>query len=421
VAASTVEEAAGAYVVEAAAASALQAPASSLVRPLGTLQVLPTRAEIELSLRLVFAGLGGAAVGLERSSSDRPAGVRTMALVSLGAAAFTLCSMYGFMSVGALVGPGGPVTKYDPSRMASNVASGVGFIGAGVITNNRKAAGVYDRQSTVGGLTTAAAIWVSAAIGVANGVGLYFIGASAAISTIAILRFGHLKHGHFWGGRDVTVGTKKKKKADALLAVDGDESADGSAMTNAAVTIEGNNAKSVSKSSASFAGDSISKPKHGMIDARLEEMSKHEESEKESLLASRNDQSISETWQYESDEDKVSLADHSIKIKAVGGIEIASNEGSSVVEEKASAEIRRKEKGLTLFDAPPLPPPSTADPLLEKYLWGVDNLRDGKENESRSYGQSSRPNVSIEEDQELVFRDSNGGKKTRGEGKERSP
>jgi len=128
--------------------------------------------------RLAFASLTGSLIGFERSRSDRPAGIRTMALVSLGAASFTLCSLYGF------------IDKYDTSRMASNVASGVGFIGAGVITNNRKANGVYDKTSSVRGLTTAAAIWVSAAVGVCAGTGLYFVGLVAAISTIAILRIG---------------------------------------------------------------------------------------------------------------------------------------------------------------------------------------------------------------------------------------
>ena len=74
--------------------------------------------------------------------------------------------------------------------MASNVASGVGFIGAGVITNNRKSNGVYDKTSSVRGLTTASAIWVSAAVGVCAGAGLYFISFIAAVGTITILRVG---------------------------------------------------------------------------------------------------------------------------------------------------------------------------------------------------------------------------------------
>eukprot|EP00521_Asterionellopsis_glacialis_P006431 CAMPEP_0195284060 /NCGR_PEP_ID=MMETSP0707-20130614/2404_1 /TAXON_ID=33640 /ORGANISM="Asterionellopsis glacialis, Strain CCMP134" /LENGTH=355 /DNA_ID=CAMNT_0040343355 /DNA_START=724 /DNA_END=1791 /DNA_ORIENTATION=+ len=155
--------------------------------------------ELTLSLRLLFASLAGGAVGWERAASHHSAGVRTMALVSLGAAAFTICSLYGFIG-----------TKFDASRVASNVASGVGFIGAGVITTHKMqhqqhqlSLGNNNTQqlpppiSVVHGLTTAAAIWLSAAVGVASGVGLYFISGTTAISTILILRFGRVKQTKF--------------------------------------------------------------------------------------------------------------------------------------------------------------------------------------------------------------------------------
>ena len=138
-------------------------------KSLGSFQLLPTAAELELTLRLLYASVAGAVIGFERSTSDRPAGIRTMSLVSLGAAVFTLCSIYGFMG------------DYDTSRMASNVASGVGFIGAGVITNNRKQNSSYEQGSSVKGLTTAAAIWVSAAVGVSAGSGMYFLSMFASI------------------------------------------------------------------------------------------------------------------------------------------------------------------------------------------------------------------------------------------------
>jgi putative Mg2+ transporter-C (MgtC) family protein len=103
-----------------------------------------------------------------------------MALVSLGAAAFTICSAYGFSG------------RADPSRMAANVASGVGFLGAGVITTHA----TMNRQrnySIVHGLTTAAAIWLSAALGVASGVGLYLVSGTTALTTVVILRLGKRK------------------------------------------------------------------------------------------------------------------------------------------------------------------------------------------------------------------------------------
>mmetsp|Transcript_21252 Transcript_21252/g.31504 ORF Transcript_21252/g.31504 Transcript_21252/m.31504 type:complete len:429 (-) Transcript_21252:1098-2384(-) len=130
--------------------------------------------ELRLASRLVFATVAGSIVGWERSSTNHSAGVRTMALVSLGAAAFTMCSAYGFHG------------KVDPSRMAANVASGVGFLGAGVITTEAS----KSEGNIVHGLTTAAAIWLSAAIGVANGLGLHFISLSMALATVSILRLG---------------------------------------------------------------------------------------------------------------------------------------------------------------------------------------------------------------------------------------
>jgi len=99
--------------------------------------------------------------------------------VATGAACFTVCSMYGF---------GG--TRYDASRLASNVASGVGFIGAGVITTTGGGGG--SGGSIVHGLTTAAAIWLSAAVGVGCGVGMCVLSTTAALLTITVLRVGRV-------------------------------------------------------------------------------------------------------------------------------------------------------------------------------------------------------------------------------------
>lgn len=104
-------------------------------RALGTFSLLPSKAELEFSFRLVYAACSAAFVGLERSSADRPAGVRTMALVGLGSCMYTISSVHGFLPHSALgYAPGSPMlegVKCDPSRMAANIASGVGFIGAG--------------------------------------------------------------------------------------------------------------------------------------------------------------------------------------------------------------------------------------------------------------------------------------------------
>mmetsp|Transcript_3498 Transcript_3498/g.5461 ORF Transcript_3498/g.5461 Transcript_3498/m.5461 type:complete len:266 (-) Transcript_3498:726-1523(-) len=110
-------------------------PFSNQSRALGAFNFIPTKAELELCFRLLYAACSGAFVGLERSSSDRPAGVRTMALVGLGACVYTICSTHGFLPHTALgYAPGSPLlanVKCDLSRMAANIASGVGFIGAG--------------------------------------------------------------------------------------------------------------------------------------------------------------------------------------------------------------------------------------------------------------------------------------------------
>jgi hypothetical protein len=107
-------------------------------RALGTFSLLPSKAELEFSFRLVYAACSAAFVGLERSSADRPAGVRTMALVGLGSCMYTISSVHGFLPHSALgYAPGSPMlegVKCDPSRMAANIASGVGFIGAGMFT-----------------------------------------------------------------------------------------------------------------------------------------------------------------------------------------------------------------------------------------------------------------------------------------------
>jgi len=144
------------------------------------LTVVPGHVERILTFRLIYAALVGSAVGWERAASKHSAGIRTMSLVSLGAATFTICSMYGFGGRG------------DPSRMASNVASGVGFLGAGVITTQAYSDD-SSRAGLVSGLTTAAAIWLSAAVGVASGVGMYLVAGVTAALTIGTLRFGREK------------------------------------------------------------------------------------------------------------------------------------------------------------------------------------------------------------------------------------
>ena len=139
--------------------------------------VAPSLTWPHVVLRLVVAaGLGGA-VGLERELRERQAGLRTHLVVCLGAALFTLVSAYGFRDV---VEQGRVVV--DPTRIAAQIVSGIGFLGAGAII----------RQGlSVRGLTTAATLWLVAAIGMAVGAGFY---TGAVVATVgAILTLGPLR------------------------------------------------------------------------------------------------------------------------------------------------------------------------------------------------------------------------------------
>ena len=124
--------------------------------------------EIEIILRLVLASLLGAGIGYQREQAHKPAGIRTHALIGVGAALFTAASIFGFGS------------GVDASRVAAGVVAGVGFIGGGVIF--RGAGGDH-----VEGLTTAASIWVTAAVGLAAGAGMYLIAAGCALIAAIVL------------------------------------------------------------------------------------------------------------------------------------------------------------------------------------------------------------------------------------------
>jgi putative Mg2+ transporter-C (MgtC) family protein len=127
----------------------------------------------EMVLRLVLATAAGGAVGMERERLERGAGLRTHSLVCMGACLFMIVSANGFHEV---VGHSG--FDLDPSRVAAQVVSGIGFLGAGTI---------IFRRDNVKGITTAASIWVVAAIGLAMGGGLYFTTLGALLLALFIL------------------------------------------------------------------------------------------------------------------------------------------------------------------------------------------------------------------------------------------
>ena len=119
-------------------------------------------------LNLLIAAFLGGLIGLERESGHRPAGLRTTMLVCVGSALFTMLSIHAFPSVGDV----------SNARVAAQIVTGIGFLGAGT---------VWRSQDQVKGLTTAATIWVAAAIGMAVGSGLGLVALAATLITLFIL------------------------------------------------------------------------------------------------------------------------------------------------------------------------------------------------------------------------------------------
>lgn len=132
---------------------------------------LVTERELQFAIRLGVAVLCGMLIGLERESRKKPAGVSTHCFVIAGAALFTFLS--------AAIDPA------SPARIAAQVISGVGFLGAGMILKSD--------NNTVRNLTTAAAIWFAAAIGMAIGIGWYAIAAIASVYAVVVPRIPHVK------------------------------------------------------------------------------------------------------------------------------------------------------------------------------------------------------------------------------------
>jgi putative Mg2+ transporter-C (MgtC) family protein len=127
--------------------------------------------DAEMTLRVLLAFALGALLGWERERAGRPAGLRTFMMVTAGSAGYTLVSIYGFIDLG---------TVRDPARVAAQIVTGIGFLGAGTI---------WRTPSTVRGLTTAATIWFAAAVGMMAGVGLYLVATTMAVCGFVCLQW----------------------------------------------------------------------------------------------------------------------------------------------------------------------------------------------------------------------------------------
>ena len=131
-------------------------------------RILTQWLELDMVIRLIVSAVLGGFIGYERERREKPAGLRTHMLVSIGSCLFTILSIYAFGD------------KSDPGRIAANIVVGIGFLGAGTIVHAR---------GHVSGLTTAASVWAVSAIGMAVGTGFYLIGIVAALLVFIVLRF----------------------------------------------------------------------------------------------------------------------------------------------------------------------------------------------------------------------------------------
>jgi len=139
--------------------------------------ILLDNMNLECALRLLIAGVCGSLVGIERTHRNKGAGIKTHVFVAIGAALFVIISKYGFADNVFLENTG-----VDVSRVASSIVSGVSFLGAGII---------FLRGDSVHGLTTAAGVWVTAAIGLSVGTGMYILGAVGTLMILLVQYFMH--------------------------------------------------------------------------------------------------------------------------------------------------------------------------------------------------------------------------------------
>jgi uncharacterized membrane protein YhiD involved in acid resistance len=153
--------------------------------------------QFDILIRLLVAALCGAGLGLEREVHGHQAGMRTHMLVALGSAVFTVMSMYGF--------PKTPETAFtDPTRISAQIVTGIGFLGAGAIIKY---------GTNIRGLTTAASLWVVAAVGLSAGAGAYFLAVAGTLIGLLALWPLHVLVGRLGlrGGQLIRLQVELKK------------------------------------------------------------------------------------------------------------------------------------------------------------------------------------------------------------------
>lgn len=142
--------------------------------------------EIEYILRILLGGICGMLIGIERTNRSKEAGTRTHFMVACGAALIMVVSKYAFFDIvsGSLYDCAD--VRLDPSRVASTIASGIGFLGAGMI---------FIHKNNITGLTTAAGIWATSGVGMAIGAGMYSVGIASTVMIILAQIVLHLRSG----------------------------------------------------------------------------------------------------------------------------------------------------------------------------------------------------------------------------------
>lgn len=169
--------------------------------------------QLVLIFRILLAGCCGAVIGIERKNRSKEAGIRTHFVVACGAALIMVISKYAFSDMIDIVGNSAADVRLDPSRIASTIASGIGFLGAGMI---------FVHKNTITGLTTAAGIWTTSGVGMAIGAGMYVIGIATTVIIVIAQVVLHMNFRLFSAHKIkyVTIeGVKEEKYIEHLMNV----------------------------------------------------------------------------------------------------------------------------------------------------------------------------------------------------------
>ncbi len=162
---------------------------------------------LELLLRIIIAFFCGSFIGRERKHRGKGAGTKTHAIVAIASCLLMIISQYGFMDFLTHFDNEGININHDPSRIAAQIVTGIGFLGAGMIFVHKK---------TITGLTTAAGIWATAGIGMAIGAGMYFISISTTLLIIIVQYLSHTKMRFFTPATEIDMVLTVSDKDSAL-------------------------------------------------------------------------------------------------------------------------------------------------------------------------------------------------------------